>query len=95
VKPKSRLFAYFQTYALFCAAVRYTKGKVKTTKPAVIYTQALFVQSPHTNLFFVSGKPFMKKLCFPVNYLQIVLRQPIICQAKMMATHKRCRGSAS
>ena len=62
MKPKSRLFAYFQTYALSCAAVRYTKGKVKTTKPTVIYTHALFVQSPNTNLFFVSGKPFIKKI---------------------------------
>ena len=62
MKPKSRLFAYFQTYALSCAAVRNTKGTVKTTKPAVIYTQALFVQSPNTNLFFASGIPFMKKI---------------------------------
>ena len=59
MKPKSRLFAYFQTYALSCAAVRYTNGMLK---PAVMYTNALFVQSPNTNLFFVSGKPFIKKI---------------------------------
>lgn len=59
MKPKFRLFAYFQTYALSCAAVRYTNG---IWKPAVIYTNALFVQSPNTNPFFISGKPFKGKI---------------------------------
>ena len=44
--------------------------------------------------FLFRVNPLCKKLCFPVNYLEIVLRQPSICQVEMIAADKRNGRSA-
>ena len=68
--------------------------KLKSRLFACFQTYAFFMQSRILTYFLIRVYPLGKKLCFPVNYLEIVLHQPIICQAKMIAADKRCWGSA-
>ena len=69
MKPKSRLFACFQTYAFF-------------------------MQTRILTYFWIRVYPLREKLCFPVNYLALLLYEPFICQAEMIAADKRNGGPA-